>query len=410
MAASSAKGAGAVPAPLQQLLLTKSGSFGTTLTVVKAASAASLAFAISDHLGPSRFASLGAVVAVFTVQSSIVSTLGQGLQRVLGNILGVAIASLWVQRVGTSWWSLLIALLVAIAAARRLPLGFAGQAQIPISVLLTVALGPATTGYGHWRVVDTVIGGVVGILVGVGIPERPSFGPAREAQSAWGDAVAEQLDAIAAELESGARPMGDHGRHDFIASSRALAATVAAGGAATTMAEEGVHLNPRGRKGQGRARAAPAPRAGARPHDAPGPCALAHDRPAVRPACSGPAAGAQAPGAARRARAAELFRDRRAGVDILAESLAVRAEIAHAVQAVTAEESDAYAVLDSVSLLGRVEQLRQEITVDASLEPAPVAAGRHRRPGNLAPCSFQTATSAPRSHPAGWASTRTTRG
>jgi uncharacterized membrane protein YgaE (UPF0421/DUF939 family) len=373
MAASAAKGAGAVAAPLQQLLTTKSGSFGTGLTVVKAASAASLAFAISDHLGPPRFASLGAVVAVFTVQSSIVSTLGQGLQRVLGNILGVALASLWVQRVGTSWWSLLIALLVAIAGARRLPLGFAGQAQIPISVLLTVALGPATAGYGHWRVVDTVIGGAVGILVGVGIPERPSFAPARQAQSAWGEALVEQLDAIAKELESGERPMGDHGRHDFIESSRALAATVAAGGAATTVAEEGIYLNPRGRRQKNElellqrreqelARMTLQIRVLSLTID------QLYDRPEVAPRLE------------RRLlaqlvrRAAELFRARRAGLDILADSLALRAEIAHAVQIVTSDESDAYAVLDSVSLLGRVEQLRQEITVDASLGASPGAA------------------------------------
>jgi uncharacterized membrane protein YgaE (UPF0421/DUF939 family) len=366
MVASSAKGGGGVPVPLRRLLTTKSGSFGTGLTVLKSASAASLAFALADHLGPSRFASLGAVVAVFTVQSSIVSTLGQGLQRVLGNVLGVAIASLWVERVGTSWWSLLIALLVAIEGARRLPLGFAGQAQIPISVLLTVALGPATAGYGHWRVVDTVIGGAVGILVGVGLPERPSFGPARQTQSAWGEALADQLDAIAMELESGERTIGDHHQHDFIESSRALVATVEAGGAATSVAEEGVHFNPRGRRAKAelellRRRERELTRMTLQVRVLSLTIDQMYDRPAIAPRLPRTLL-------ARLVRsAAQLFRDRRAGMDILAESLAMRADIAHAVQTVTADESDAYAVLDSVSLLGRVEQLRQEITVDTSL-------------------------------------------
>ena len=74
-------------------------------------------------------------------------------------------------------------------------------------------------------------------------------------------------------------------------------------------------------------------------------------------------------------RTAELFRDRRGGADIVGPSLALRAEIAHAVQSVTADETDAFVVLDSVSLLGRVEQLRQEITVDASLALSADAAG-----------------------------------
>jgi len=368
-----AKGSTAVPVPLSKLLTTKSGSFGTGVTVVKAAVAASLAFAIADRLGPQRFAALGAVVAIFTVQSSIVSTLGQGLQRVLGNVLGVALASLWVQRVGTSWWSLLIALLVALFGARRLPLGFAGQSQIPISVLLTVALGPALPGYGYWRVVDTLIGGAVGIVVGVGFPERPQFGQARKALSAWGDALADQLDAIADELES-ARPMGDHRRHEFIESSRELAATGHAGGVATDVAAEGIPLNPRGRKDRDeldllQRRERELVRITLQVRVLSLTVDQLYDRPAIEPRLP------RATLAHLVRQAAELFRDRRAGRQVLAASLVLRAEIAGAVQRVAAEASDAYAVLDSVSLLGRVEQLRQEITVDTSLAGNELGAG-----------------------------------
>jgi uncharacterized membrane protein YgaE (UPF0421/DUF939 family) len=367
MAAGFAKGSGAVPVPLSQLLTSRSGTFGTPLTVVKAAVAASLAYEIGSRLGPAKYASLGAVVAIFTVQSSIVSTLGQGLQRVLGNVIGVAIASLWVQAVGTTWWSLLIALLVALFGARRLPLGFAGQAQIPIAVLLTVALGPASPGYGHWRVVDTLIGGAVGIAVGVGLPERPSFGPARAALSSWGDALAEQLDAVADELAEAQTSMSEHRRHEFIESSRALAESGAAGGAATGAAEEGLHYNPRGRRDRDelellRRRERELVRITLQVRVLSLTVDQLYDRPSIEPRLP------RATLAGLLRSSAALFRSRRAGADVLAASLALRAEIAQAVQAVTAQESDAYAVLDSVSLLGRVEQLRQEITVDASLD------------------------------------------
>jgi uncharacterized membrane protein YccC len=366
MAGTIAKGSSSVPVPLSQLLTAKSGSFGTSVTVVKAAAAASLAFAVADRLGPQKFAALAAVVAIFTVQSSIVSTLGQGLQRALGNVLGVAIASLWVERVGTTWWSLLIALLVALFGARRLPLGFAGQAQIPIAVLLTVALGPASPGYGHWRVVDTLIGGAVGIAVGVGLPERPQFGPARRALSTWGDALEAQLDAIADELESGSTVMGDHRRHEFIESSRALAATGDAGGAATGAAAESIPLNPRGRRDRDeldllRRRETELLRITLQVRVLSLTVDQLYDRPTVEPRLP----REQLAGLVRHA--AALFRDRREGKDVVASSLALRAEIAQSVQTVTAQASDAYAVLDSVSLLGRVEQLRQEITVDTSI-------------------------------------------
>ena len=81
--------------------------------------------------------------------------------------------------------------------------------------------------------------------------------------------------------------------------------------------------------------------------------------------------------------AGQLFRDRREGRQVLASSLALRAEIAHAVQSVTAQAADAYAVLDSVSLLGRVEQLRQEITVDSSIA-GPADTGMPTMLSNLA--------------------------
>ncbi len=58
---------------------------------------------------------------------------------------------------------------------------------------------------------------------------------------------------------------------------------------------------------------------------------------------------------------AELYRHRRAGADVAEQSLALRARIALAVGEVTGARTDAYAVLDSVSLLGRVDQLRADI-------------------------------------------------
>src|SRR6476646_9345634 len=143
---------------LQQLLRTPSVGLGSAATVVRAAVAGSLAYAIAAGVGPQRYAALAPVVAVFTVQGSVLGTLAQGLQRVGGTVLGVALAALWVQLVGTTWWSVLVALLVSLAVARLLPLGFAGQAQIPVSVLLTLALGPLSPGYGPWRVVDALIG------------------------------------------------------------------------------------------------------------------------------------------------------------------------------------------------------------------------------------------------------------
>jgi uncharacterized membrane protein YgaE (UPF0421/DUF939 family) len=361
MAARPASASGGLDqASFGRLMRTPSIGLGTPLTVLKAAIAGSASYAVAASIGPTRYAALAPVVAVFTVQGSVLGTLAQGLQRVLGTVVGVALTVVWVQRVGTTWWSVLVALLVALLVARRLPIGFAGQAQIPISVLLTVSLGPSTTSYGQWRVLDSLLGGLIGIAVGVLVPERPDFAAAQEAQTAWGDELADQLDAVAAEMERRPHLLTGRERHAFIESSAALVDLATAGRRATALAQDGVAFNPWAQRHRDqlallRRRESELVRVSLeirvlsltvdqlydRPH---------HDPRLDRAVLSGLLRGC-----------AELYRDRRAGADVLDRSLALRARIAQAVGDVSRAQTDAYAVLDSVSLLGRLDQLRKDI-------------------------------------------------
>ena len=363
--------AGLDSATIGRLMRTPSVGLGTRWTVLKAAFAGSASYAIAASVGPDRYAALAPVVAVFTVQGSVLGTLAQGLQRVLGTVLGVAAAVVFVQWVGTTWWSIGTALLVALLVARRLPIGFAGQAQIPISILLTLALGPSQTGYGQWRVVDSLIGGVVGIAVGVLVPERPPFAAAERAQAAWSDALHTQLTRIADELEQPTGELVGRQRHAFIATSSALVEVATAGRRATALAQDGVAFNPWGRghhEQLARLRAQESELVRVtleirvlsltvdqlydRPHHAP-----FLDRGTLAGLLRG---------------CADLDQAHRAGRDVTAESAALRAQIAQAVAGVTQQQTDAYAVLDSVSLLGRLDQLPRDISGRHPAEP-----GRH---------------------------------
>jgi len=346
-------------AAVGRLLRTPSIGLGTRWTVLKAAIAGSVSYGLAASVGPARYAALAPVVAVFTVQGSVLGTLAQGLQRVVGTVVGVAAAVVFVQWVGTTWWSIGIALLVSLLVARQLPIGFAGQAQIPISVLLTLALGPSLTGYGQWRVVDSLVGGVVGIAVGVLLPERPPFTTARRAQTAWGDALVTQLQAMADELDHPAGELVGRQRHAFIATSSALVDVATAGRRATTLAEDGVAFNPWGRGHHERLEELRQQESELvrltlevrtlsltidqlydRPHH--DPWLDRHVLADLLRACSA------------------LLADHRAGLDVSAASARLRGRIAEAVARVAANSDDPYAVLDSVSLLGRVDQLRTD--------------------------------------------------
>lgn len=345
---------------LRRLLRTPSRGLGTQITVLKAALAAGLSYALAVWVGPDRFAALAPVVAVFTVQGSVLGTLSQGVQRVLGTALGVGLTAVLLEWVGATWWVLFVAVLGALELARRLPIGFAGQAQIPISVLLTFALGTASSGYGPWRVIDSLIGGAVGIAVGILVPERPGFAAAQSAQYAWAEAIADQIETMAAELAATPKELADRARHGFVESSRALHGTAAAGRAATALAEEGVFFNPRARHQRDQlellhrrerdlVRVTLEVRVLALTVD------QLYDRPHVSPHLDRTVLASMLRSIAR------IYRRRRAGDDVTGESRELRREIARRVAAVSRDQADAYAVLDSVSMLGRLDQLRADV-------------------------------------------------
>jgi len=97
--------------------------WGTRLTVFKIALACSLSYAIAQVVVGHSYAVFAPILALLTVQSSLYGTLVQGLQKVTGNILGVVLATLWVNLAGrTSWWNIFIGVLVAVLAAQRLPI------------------------------------------------------------------------------------------------------------------------------------------------------------------------------------------------------------------------------------------------------------------------------------------------
>lgn len=66
-----------------------------------------------------------------------------------------------------------LAALVSLFAARALPWSVGGQLQIPIAVIFVMAIGPGSIAQDLWRVLDVVIGGVIGIAAVYIYPPRP---------------------------------------------------------------------------------------------------------------------------------------------------------------------------------------------------------------------------------------------
>ncbi len=138
---------------------------------------------------------VAALTALLVVQATASSTLFSGVERVLSVVAGVALAMGFVSVVGLTWWSLGILVAASIIVGQLLRLG-PNLIEVPISAMLVLGVGYAAgaEATGMSRVVETLIGAAVGVLVNVLFP------PAVRSRYA-GQAVQRLADEIAALLE-----------------------------------------------------------------------------------------------------------------------------------------------------------------------------------------------------------------
>ncbi len=144
---------------------------------------------------------VAALTALLVVQATLASTLVNGVQRVLSVVLGVAVAIGFVSVVGLNWWSLGTVVAAAIIAGQILRLG-PHLLEVPISAMLVLGAGftSGAESAGLSRIVETLIGAAVGVLVNVAFP------PAVQTRFA-GQAIAKYSGEIASLLIDAATAM-----------------------------------------------------------------------------------------------------------------------------------------------------------------------------------------------------------
>ena len=231
---------------LGDLLLQRPGGLGTWHHLVRIGLAVTVSWLVADYLSQSQFTLFAPITTLMVVQGSPWSTLSLSAQRVLGTGTGVLLASLWVNLLGTTWWSFLIAVMIALALARLLPWSLTGQLQIPLAVVFVLAMGAGSLQQDLWRVLDVIIGGAVGLAAVYIYPPRPRRGPFERASEQYRDAMIEVLQAVG----SGSGTLGvvlPAGElHDYVQVSRGLRAKSDAARSALADLANSTAFNPRG--------------------------------------------------------------------------------------------------------------------------------------------------------------------
>lgn len=167
------------------------------LQAVKTSVATVLAWVIAGTLLPGQLPVFAAVAALLVVLPSVNQSFGKAIERTFGVILGVLVATGISLVFGQNPWVVLLAIVVSIMVAWLLRLNTGSSNQIPISAMLVLALGAATPDYAMTRIIETIIGAVIALIVNLVIVPPVLLAPAHHAVSKLAIGVASILEQLA---------------------------------------------------------------------------------------------------------------------------------------------------------------------------------------------------------------------
>jgi uncharacterized membrane protein YccC len=212
------------------------------LQAVKTSLATVLAWLVAGVTLPGELPVFAAVAALIVVQPSVNQSLVKALERSIGVIAGVAIATGVSLLLGSAGWIVIVAIVVAILASWALRLTPTSANQVAISAMLVLALGAATPEYAGLRIVETLIGAATALVVNALVVPPVPIRPARSSVDLLGRAVAEHLETLGDALR---RPLGRPELESLMIQARLLRPMREKAVSAVDEAEESLALNPR---------------------------------------------------------------------------------------------------------------------------------------------------------------------
>lgn len=212
------------------------------LQIAKASAATIAAWLVAGWLIPGPLPVFAAIAALLVVQPSVNQSFGKAIERSIGVILGVLVATAASLVFGTDSWIILVTIVIAMLVAWALKMTPGTSNQVAISAMLVLALGSSSPAYAVDRILETLIGAAIGIIVNVLIVPPVAVSPARRDLSLLGGELAASLDRLASALESTQTP-ADLQR--LMVEARLMRPMRDAADASIAAGEESLTLNPR---------------------------------------------------------------------------------------------------------------------------------------------------------------------
>ncbi|MCH0565675.1 MULTISPECIES: aromatic acid exporter family protein [unclassified Streptomyces] len=224
--------------------LVRRGREPVVVQALRSATAATIAYVVALRLSPEPAPLTAPLTALLVVQVTLFATLTNGIRRVNAVVAGVLVAIAFSLLVGLTWWSLAL-LIVASLAVGHLVRVDEYVPEVAISAMLV--LGVTTVGDTAWaRVLETLIGAVVGLGVNVLLPPP-----------VWVGEAGESIEGLARRMRQLMLRVGEQaaGRTPFelaaarLHEARRLDHAIVEVDAALRQAEDSLRLNPRVREG-----------------------------------------------------------------------------------------------------------------------------------------------------------------
>jgi hypothetical protein len=213
------------------------------LRTAKSTLAAVIAWELARRLPGESLPVLAPLTALLVTQLTVVETITESLQRVGAVVVGVLLAVLVADLLGLQWWSLGLVIFASLAVGQVLRLG-GSRIEVAISALLVLAVG-GQPGAAGTRVLETLIGAVVGVAVNVAVVPPVYVQPAGEAIVELAEAMARLLRDAGVEL---ARGWSGEDAYDRLRQARELDGPLGRARRALGRAEDSLRLNPRRRR------------------------------------------------------------------------------------------------------------------------------------------------------------------
>jgi uncharacterized membrane protein YgaE (UPF0421/DUF939 family) len=213
------------------------------LQVVKTAVAVVAAIALCSLVNPGTFPTFGAIAALLVVQPSINQSFVKGLERSAGVVMGVVLATLVHLGLGDAVWVVVLVVVVAILLSWAIRLTPTSATQVAISGMLVLTTGVVTPNYSLDRIIETVIGAVVALVVNLLIVPPLLLEPAHLGVARLARDAAVAFERLALGLTEG---WSRERWETALVDARRLRQQQAKADAAMLAARESLTMNPRG--------------------------------------------------------------------------------------------------------------------------------------------------------------------